>query len=64
MMSLPFRLFTQVSGSGPLGPLVSCRNQLNFHDRSSEDISDHSSIIIRLNEQLRDTLVTMRSLSI
>ena len=23
MMSLPFGLFTQVSGSGPLGPLVS-----------------------------------------
>ena len=22
MMSLPFGLFTQVSGSGPLGPLV------------------------------------------
>ena len=25
MMSLTFGLFTQVSGSGPLGPLVSCR---------------------------------------
>ena len=24
MMSLTFGLFTQVSGSGPLGPLVSC----------------------------------------
>ena len=25
MMSLTFGLFTQVSGSGPLGPLVKCR---------------------------------------
>ena len=26
MMSLTFGLFTQVSGSGPLGPLVSSKN--------------------------------------
>ena len=26
MMSLTFGLFTQVSGSGPLGPLVSTKN--------------------------------------
>ena len=27
MMSLPFGLFTQMSGSGPLGPLVSSPGQ-------------------------------------
>ena len=32
MMSLTFGLFTQVSGSGPLGPLVLNRPQYNaFH---------------------------------
>ena len=32
MMSLTFGLFTQVSGSGPLGPLVHLRNEFNFSD--------------------------------
>ena len=31
MMSLTFGLFTQVSGSGPLGPLVYVWAFFNFH---------------------------------
>ena len=35
MMSLPFGLFTQVSGSGPLGPLVqSARDRQIFFELS------------------------------
>ena len=30
MMSLTFGLFTQVSGSGPLGPLVNEKGDLNI----------------------------------
>ena len=38
MMSLTFGLFTQVSGLGPLGPLVSMNNY--FIDRSLGVTSD------------------------
>ena len=33
MMSLTFGLFTQVSGSGPLGPLVYCIRYIILHTR-------------------------------
>ena len=36
MMSLTFGLFTQVSGSGPLGPLVKCSG--NWFKFLNEDI--------------------------
>ena len=32
MMSLTFGLFTQVSGSGPLGPLVSVNKEKSYMD--------------------------------
>ena len=35
MMSLTFGLFTQVSGSGPLGPLVSEKIRLDISSESS-----------------------------
>ena len=33
MMSLTFGLFTQVSGSGPLGPLVYAHGKFGVHGR-------------------------------
>ena len=58
MMSLTFDLFTQVSGSGPLGPLVVMsffpRDVLDviwdLIDLVSEDFSTYSSLFIELVE--------------
>ena len=41
MMSLTFGLFTQVSGSGPLGPLVQANGRLN-----KLSLDSHSSLNI------------------
>ena len=38
MMSLTFGLFTQVSGSGPLGPLVGSTVRINYYDYNSESL--------------------------
>ena len=39
MMSLTFGLFTQVSGSGPLGPLVFSKlNNTKYHFADSEHL--------------------------
>ena len=46
MMSLTFGLFTQVSGSGPLGPLVSFCNR-SMH--SKKDVSDFFYIHLTLS---------------
>ena len=39
MMSLTFGLFTEVSGSGPLGPLVSTKNIGIFEKLTSENLT-------------------------
>ena len=41
MMSLTFGLFTQVSGSGPLGPLVSNMNLTSLREPLDPATKDH-----------------------
>ena len=52
MMSLTFGLFTQVSGSGPLGPLVMLtllhQIELEIKQKTRENILKHSIEAIRL----------------
>ena len=54
MMSLTFGLFTQVSGSGPLGPLV-----VNSHDAESEAESqpDNGRLVITCISGLKQLFV-------
>ena len=44
MMSLTFGLFTQVSGSGPLGPLVFVLSLRKISQSVSELLSGHKNV--------------------
>ena len=46
MMSLTFGLFTQVSGLGPLGPLVSTKNFGKFQILTFENLTKQPGVVL------------------
>ena len=47
MMSLTFGLFTQVSGSGPLGPLVLIEKVLHTKNREALGVSGFTIVSVK-----------------